>query len=616
MQTGGIEKGAEWRQLKQCPLCAESIKLQALKCKHCHADLTDSGLRSAQQPDRNGGLPAVLSVFVVGLGQIYNGRIGIGLAAMIVCGISLLSIIAWRPFTQPLEIDPKINPLLPYLFLSLYLSFLLSAAAVYLTGIWDAFKNPLGRKRPFTVAVGISYMILVGSIAACVLGSWIQNRANQEAASQPVETSKAQSTDYPAPVANTQRTMSTEAEMEAIANSTPTESEMAAYASAQTPHDVAVGPPPTIAETEQGGGGDGGASDAPTPHAMPHSSPSPMPTLAPLPIALAGIGSAPSPTPMAKPSGFADLPSVAPSPIALSHGAGGASGFAPMPKLDGTAGSGAGAPMPMALGGGGGGESGAPAPVRASHGGGGGPTLVVAPVVPRGDDDSGGARESNPAPNNNRGRSTDAQANLDFGLYMADLQRRIKKHWFPPKGKQYKRVVVVFKVHTGGELSDLRIDHSSGVQLADNAALKAVEDAAPFRPLPYGWPSDVDSQFVFEQRSAGGDSNVSGRLLNVPSGDTPSLDSSADSVPGRKVRKDGSVKSAMRRIISRLSVPSDSFTYDGYVPPSVAPPIPLYQPQYPPVWAPPVSPERPSPDYSLPGWNGTPAQSMQLYGHF
>jgi len=57
---------------------------------------------------------------------------------------------------------------------------------------------------------------------------------------------------------------------------------------------------------------------------------------------------------------------------------------------------------------------------------------------------------------------------------------------------------VVFKVHSGGELSALRIDHGSGVAIADNAALKAVEDAAPFRPLPAGAPDSVDIQFTFD----------------------------------------------------------------------------------------------------------------------
>lgn len=278
-------------------------------------------------------------------------------------------------------------------------------------------------------------------------------------------------------------------------------------------------------------------SAAPTPMARAAGAPSPMPSLSPSPMArAAGPGSAPSPTPFAKPAGFAGLPSAAPSPIANMHGSGGAPGFGALPKIASAIGgggafapapvgiagggggggaSGAPAPVPVAAagggrgrgGGGGGGASGAPAPVRASNygggggGGGGGPNIVVTPSVPRGGGGGGGGGNNsagNPGANNRAGNSTGAQADVDFGPYMADLQRRIKKHWFPPKGNESKRVVVIFKIHSGGELSGLRLDHSSGVAIADNAALKAVDDAAPFRPLPTGAPDSVDIQFTFD----------------------------------------------------------------------------------------------------------------------
>src|SRR5208282_1618395 len=87
---------------------------------------------------------------------------------------------------------------------------------------------------------------------------------------------------------------------------------------------------------------------------------------------------------------------------------------------------------------------------------------------------------------------------VDFGPYMADLQRRIKRAWFPPKGNETKRVVLVFKVHSGGELSHLKLDKTSGLAIADEAAMKAVENAAPFHPLPNGAPKVVDIQFTFD----------------------------------------------------------------------------------------------------------------------
>ncbi|HEY9792918.1 MAG TPA: energy transducer TonB [Candidatus Obscuribacterales bacterium] len=88
-------------------------------------------------------------------------------------------------------------------------------------------------------------------------------------------------------------------------------------------------------------------------------------------------------------------------------------------------------------------------------------------------------------------------ADVDFGPYMSGLQRRIQKHWFPPKQLGHNGVVVVFKVHTGGKLSDLRLDRSSGVAAVDQAAFKTVEDAAPFAPMPKGAPDSVDFQFRF-----------------------------------------------------------------------------------------------------------------------
>ncbi|MCC7528362.1 MAG: TonB family protein [Candidatus Melainabacteria bacterium] len=98
---------------------------------------------------------------------------------------------------------------------------------------------------------------------------------------------------------------------------------------------------------------------------------------------------------------------------------------------------------------------------------------------------------------------------VDFGPYMDDLQRRIKRAWFPPKGYESKRVVVVFKILKGGELDHLRLDRSSGVAVADQAALKAVENAAPFHPLPENSPDPLEIQFTFDfDRFAGGGRGV------------------------------------------------------------------------------------------------------------
>ena len=87
---------------------------------------------------------------------------------------------------------------------------------------------------------------------------------------------------------------------------------------------------------------------------------------------------------------------------------------------------------------------------------------------------------------------------IDWGLYMLELQRRIKRAWFPPHKEENKRVVVVFKIHRDGELSNLRLIGSSGSADADRQALSAIENAAPFNHLPDGASEDQDIQFTFD----------------------------------------------------------------------------------------------------------------------
>ncbi len=87
---------------------------------------------------------------------------------------------------------------------------------------------------------------------------------------------------------------------------------------------------------------------------------------------------------------------------------------------------------------------------------------------------------------------------VDFGPYMASLQKQIKEHWLPPTEDRSKRVSVIFKIHQDGKVSNLTIQRSSGVQKADQAALKAVETSTPLAKLPAGSPENVDIEFTFD----------------------------------------------------------------------------------------------------------------------
>ena len=99
----------------------------------------------------------------------------------------------------------------------------------------------------------------------------------------------------------------------------------------------------------------------------------------------------------------------------------------------------------------------------------------------------------------------DALREPDFGPYMRELQRRIKLNWDPPKGNESKRVVLLFKIAKDGRLLSCRVHKSSGLPSADQAALKAVELTAPFRPLPADFRGQsIDIQFTFDYNVFGG----------------------------------------------------------------------------------------------------------------
>jgi TonB family protein len=89
-------------------------------------------------------------------------------------------------------------------------------------------------------------------------------------------------------------------------------------------------------------------------------------------------------------------------------------------------------------------------------------------------------------------------ADADFTKYMIDLQRKIKRAWSPPREGQTKKVKVIFKIHTQGDMSNLRLVQTSGSTLSDKAALAAIEAASPFGHLPEHAPENVDIEFTFD----------------------------------------------------------------------------------------------------------------------
>ncbi len=100
------------------------------------------------------------------------------------------------------------------------------------------------------------------------------------------------------------------------------------------------------------------------------------------------------------------------------------------------------------------------------------------------------------------------QAYSDYGNnaysenYIADLERRIKKFWLPVRDG--KRVVLAFKVHGDGSVTDMRII-SGDQSLSDDAAVKAVQKAIPMPPLPEGSVSPLEVHLAFDWNKSGPD---------------------------------------------------------------------------------------------------------------
>jgi len=113
---------------------------------------------------------------------------------------------------------------------------------------------------------------------------------------------------------------------------------------------------------------------------------------------------------------------------------------------------------------------------------------------------SSGGSGGNPSPGNPNGKpGIDAIKQPNWGPYMRDLEQRIKRNWTPPKGDSSKRVVIAFEISRDGRLLSKRIVKSSGVPLADTAAMSAIEQTAPFRPLPPEFKgSKVPIEFTFD----------------------------------------------------------------------------------------------------------------------
>lgn len=107
-------------------------------------------------------------------------------------------------------------------------------------------------------------------------------------------------------------------------------------------------------------------------------------------------------------------------------------------------------------------------------------------------------------PNSNRDRQgtfgIDARSqDIDLTSYLNKLKQRVRQQWLPGMSQSNRRTVLNFTISRSGQVSNLNVVQTSGFSVTDEVALNAIQRAAPFAPLPTGYPKNhIDIEFTFD----------------------------------------------------------------------------------------------------------------------
>jgi|GEM_PF-1353376 len=98
---------------------------------------------------------------------------------------------------------------------------------------------------------------------------------------------------------------------------------------------------------------------------------------------------------------------------------------------------------------------------------------------------------------NSKAQILEKEASGIYSSYMAELQRRIKASWHPPKSDQSKKAIAMFTLSATGQYEQLKISQSSSSQTLDDMCLRAIETAGaiPFTTPPI-FKVDLDPIFI------------------------------------------------------------------------------------------------------------------------
>ena len=86
----------------------------------------------------------------------------------------------------------------------------------------------------------------------------------------------------------------------------------------------------------------------------------------------------------------------------------------------------------------------------------------------------------------------------ELGSYLEALKQRVARRWRQENPNSSTHTIIVFAVSRSGQITPPRIIRSSGSLKVDQAALQAVEQAAPFEPLPESFrEAQLNIEFTF-----------------------------------------------------------------------------------------------------------------------
>ncbi|MFY9826882.1 MAG: energy transducer TonB, partial [Thermoanaerobaculia bacterium] len=77
-----------------------------------------------------------------------------------------------------------------------------------------------------------------------------------------------------------------------------------------------------------------------------------------------------------------------------------------------------------------------------------------------------------------------------FGYYLDQLLSAIDAKWARPPLGDRVQCTIAFRIQRDGSIAELTVARSSGYNSFDLAALRAVQNAAPFPPLPRAYRND------------------------------------------------------------------------------------------------------------------------------